>query len=78
MSNVSEFKEVDLSIVRVRGSRHPIIAKLLNLEVGQGFEVKGEERGKIAHLVSVEGKKTKRSFGTKRLGPEHYLVYRYA
>lgn len=70
---VGEIQKVD---IHVRSNRSPITTKLHNLEVGEGFEVKGVERGSITVPAAAIKRNTGKTFGTRLLGPLHFLAYR--
>lgn len=78
MTEVSAIKPVDLSAIKAKSSRSAVATKLLSLEVGQGFEVKGVERNDLTSLLTFNGKRERRSFSSKKLGALHYLVFRTA
>ena len=73
---IGEYKTI--TDIRIMTNRNPLVAKLANLEVSQGFEVTGEEGERINWMMSYAAKGTTKRFGRKRLGTLHYLVFRKA
>lgn len=78
MAELSAIKSVDLSAIKVTTGRSPVQTKLLSLEIGQGFEIKGMERSDLSNLLSAVGKRDRRKFSSKKLGTLHYLIFRRA
>lgn len=78
MAELSAIKSVDLSTIKAPSSRSPVATKLLSLEVGQGFEIKGVERNELSNLLTSTGKRDRRKFSCKKLGTLHYLIFRRA
>lgn len=72
---MGKIEKFDLKVVRTTVSAQ-IKAKLLNLNVGEGFTVAGVERDRISAPFYKISKDTGRRFTTHRIEPLKYRVVR--
>lgn len=78
MFETTGIHKIDLNSIRINSSRSEVTTKAANLDVGEGFEVKGWERDRIMAATGLAKKGTNKKFGTNRLGQLHFLVFRKA